>query len=143
MKKISFLLVFTTLFMFYSCGEKAEKKEEKKIKLEKKVEKTDINVNKDTNAELIALGKKLFTEKTCVTCHLVDKKVIGPSIKDINKIYADNNADIVAFLKGELEPIVDKDPGQVAIMKANLDGFVKDLEEKELQALKAYMLSVN
>lgn len=143
MKKISFLLVFTALFVFYSCGEKAEKKEEKKIKLEKKVEKTDTKVNNDSDAELIALGKKLFTEKTCVTCHLVDKKVIGPSIKDINKIYADNNADIVAFLKGELEPIVDKDPGQVAIMKANLDGFVKDLEEKELQALKAYMLSVN
>ena len=105
MKKIPFLLVFTAFFVFYSCGEKAEKKEEKKIKLERKVEKADTKVNKDSDAELIALGKRLFTEKTCVTCHLIDKKVIGPSIKDINKIYADNNADIVAFLKGELEPI--------------------------------------
>ena len=78
MKKIPFLLVFTALFMFYSCGEKEEKNEEKKIKLEKKVEKTDTKVNKDSDAELIALGKKLFTEKTCVTCHQVANKVIGP-----------------------------------------------------------------
>ena len=71
MKKIPFLLVFTALFVFYSCGEKAEKKEEKKIKLEKKVEKTDTNVNKDTNAELIALGKKLFTEKDAYTLNVL------------------------------------------------------------------------
>ncbi len=31
----------------------------------------------------------------------------------------------------------------VAVMKANLDGFVKDLKDDELNALKAYMLSVN
>ncbi|NNK83808.1 MAG: c-type cytochrome [Flavobacteriaceae bacterium] len=129
------------LFTFVACGEKTEKKEEKKIKLEKK--EPEAEVKKDTDTELIALGKKLFKDKTCTTCHLVDSKVIGPSIKDINKIYAEQNADIVAFLKDELEPIVDTNPGQVAIMKANLDGFVKDLNDKELQAIKAYMLSVN
>ena len=49
----------------------------------------------------------------------------------------------MSFLKGEQEAIVDTDPGQVAIMKANLDGFVKDLKEEELKALEAYMRSVN
>ena len=71
------------------------------------------------------------------------EKGIGPSITEINKIYSDKNADIIAFLKGELNAIVDTDPGQVAVMKANLDGFVKDLKDPELNALKAYMLSVN
>ncbi len=37
--------------------------------------------------------------------------------------------------------IVETDPGQVAIMKANLDGFVKDLKQEELEALAAYMRS--
>ena len=46
---------------------------------------------------------------------------------------------MVQFLKGNTEAIVDTDPGQVAIMKANLDGFVKDLTPEELQALTGYM----
>ena len=143
MKNLTLLLVFSLCIAFASCGEKEAKKEAKKsIKLEKKVEKPAVKETTDSNADLVALGEKLFTEKTCVTCHQKDKKVIGPSIIDINKVYAEKNADIVAFLKGELSPIVDTDPGQVAIMKANLDGFVKDLKDKELNALKAYMLSV-
>ena len=48
---------------------------------------------------------------------------------------------MVQFLKGNDPAIVDTDPGQVAIMKANLDGFVKDLSGDELQALAAYMRS--
>lgn len=142
MKNLSLIVVLSLAVSFVSCGGKETKKEEKSIKLEKKAEKPTVNKNSDSNADLIALGKKLFTDKTCVTCHQKDKKVIGPSIIDINKVYAEKNADIVAFLKGELSPIVDTDPGQVAIMKANLDGFVKDLNDKELNALKAYMLSI-
>lgn len=94
-------------------------------------------------AELtVADGEALFTSKTCTTCHQPDTKVIGPSIKDINAKYSENNASIVAFLKGETSPIVDTDPAQVAIMKANLDSFVKDLSEAELKAIEKYMLSV-
>ena len=37
--------------------------------------------------------------------------------------------------------MVDKDPAQVAIMKANIDGFVKDMTPEELQAVSAYMRS--
>ena len=91
--------------------------------------------------DIVAMGEKLFTDKTCVSCHQVDAKIVGPSIKDITAIYKENNASIVAFLKGEQEAIVDTDPGQVAIMKANLDGFVKDLSDDELKALEAYMWS--
>lgn len=142
MKNISLLLVFSLFVSFVSCGEKETKKEEKSIKLEKKVEKPAVAKTDTSKDDLIALGEKLFTEKTCVTCHQKDKKIIGPSIIDINKVYAEKNADIVAFLKGELKPIVDTDPGQVAIMKANLDGFVKDLKDRELNAIKAYMQSI-
>ena len=64
---------------------------------------------------------------------------VGPSIKDIVKVYDQYDASLVEFLKGNKEAIVETDPGQVAIMKANLDGFVKDLKDEELQALAASM----
>ena len=68
----------------------------------------------------------------------MDTKIIGPSVKDIATIYNEKNGDMIKFLKGEDAAIVDTDPGQVAIMKANLDGFVKDLNDEELNALTVY-----
>ena len=138
MKK-SVLVLGLAALIFTSCGEK--KKDEVKKEVETKVETVKEDA-KEMATDNLELGKKLFTEKTCATCHQPDAKVIGPSIKDINKIYLDNNGNIVSFLKGESAPIVDTDPGQVAIMKANLDGFVKDLSEAELAALAAYMISI-
>jgi len=142
MKKSVLVLGLVALFLT-SCGEK--KKEEVKKEVETKVE-TVVEEVKEEATEVVAdnleLGKKLFTEKTCATCHNPDMKIIGPSIKDINKVYAEQNGNMVKFLKGEAPAIVDTDPGQVAIMKANLDGFVKDMTGDELAALAAYMRSV-
>ncbi|WP_298367038.1 c-type cytochrome [uncultured Lutibacter sp.] len=138
MKK-SVLVLGLAAVIFTSCGEK--KKEEVKKEVETKVEEVKKEV-KEVVVDNLELGKELFTSKTCSTCHQADTKVIGPSIKDINKIYAEKNGNIVKFLKGEAEAIVDTDPGQVAIMKANLDGFVKDLSGDELAALAAYMRSI-
>ena len=133
------LVVFgMAALVVYGCGEK--KKDEVKKEVETNIESAEAIPAKDD--AILELGKKLFTEKTCATCHQPDAKVIGPSIKDINKIYSEKGGDIVKFLKGELEPIVDTDPGQVAIMQANIDGFVKDLKDDELEAIKTYMLSV-
>lgn len=137
MKKSIFVLALAALF-FVSCGEK-KKEEVKEIEtVKEEVKETATEVVADN----LELGKKLFTEKTCATCHNPDMKVIGPSIKDINKIYTEQNGNIVKFLKGESAAIVDTDPGQVAIMKANLDGFVKDMTGDELAAISAYMRSV-
>ena len=138
MKKSVLVLGLIALFLT-SCGEK--KKEEVKKEVETTVETVKEDV-KEVAVDNIALGKQLFSDKTCTTCHQADAKVIGPSIKDINKVYAEKGGNIVKFLKGEAEAIVDTDPGQVAIMKANLDGFVKDLSGNELAALAAYMRSV-
>jgi len=141
MKKSLVALGLIALFVT-SCGEK--KKDEVKKEVETEVKEADKEVKEKIKspADYVALGEKLFTEKTCTTCHQPDAKVIGPSIKDINKVYSEKGANIVAFLKGESEAIVDTDPGQVAIMKANLDGFVKDLTSEELAALAAYMASI-
>lgn len=137
----SVLVLSLAAVIFTSCGEK--KKEEVKKEVETKVEAVKEEAKEIADsADNIALGKQLFTDKTCTTCHQPDAKVIGPSIKEIVKVYDDQNGNIVKFLKGESLAIVDTDPGQVAIMKANLDGFVKDLTGDELAALAAYMRSV-
>lgn len=149
MKKSVIVLGLAVLFLA-SCADKKkeqEKKDEAPIVVEEVVAAEDaagdvVEVDVAVVTDNIELGKKLFAEKTCTTCHQPDAKVIGPSIKDINKVYADKKGNMVKFLKGEAEAIVDTDPGQVAIMKANLDGFVKDLSGDELAALAAYMRSV-
>lgn len=138
MKKSVLVLGLVALFIT-SCGD--TKKEEVKKEAEAPVEVAKETTTKSP-ADYVALGEKLFTEKTCATCHQADMKVIGPSIKDMNKVYAEKNANMVKFLKGESEAIVDTDPGQVAIMKANIDGFLKEMSSEEIAALVAYMSSV-
>ena len=39
-----------------------------------------------------AADQKLATSKTCLSCHAVDQKVLGPSFKDIAARYAGNKA---------------------------------------------------
>jgi cytochrome c len=139
MKKL--LLIFGVLaFTFTSCGDKKKEEVKKEIetaKEEVKVEET--NTDASAKDQQTAMGEKLFSEKTCTACHALDTKVIGPSIKDIIKIYDEKGANIVKFLKGNADAIVDTDPGQVAIMKGNLDSFVKEMSPEELQAIAAYM----
>ncbi|PCH78446.1 MAG: cytochrome C [Flavobacteriaceae bacterium] len=128
--------------MFVSCGDK--KKEEVKKEVETTIEKVEA-VAKDVVADAgatVTAGKKLFTEKGCIACHQEMVKVVGPSIKDIAAKYASEKGNMVKFLKGEAAAIVDTNPGQVAIMKANLDGFVKDLSGDQLASLATYMRSV-
>jgi len=91
----------------------------------------------------IFLGNRLFSEKTCITCHSINSKKTGPSVVDIMHVYKKNNADIVAFLKGNSKPIVDTTASQVAIMQANIDGFLKKVTDEELNAISTYMLHVN
>ena len=135
MKKILFVFAIFSLTII-SCGET------KKEDVKKEVESTEEAAPAAAKSEdLVAAGEKLFMDKTCVSCHQLDAKIVGPSIKDIVKVYNEKNLDIVDFLKGTQEAVVETEAGQVAIMKANLDGFVKDLKETELQAIAAYMNS--
>ena len=123
MKKILLTLL---IFAFLGCNE--NKKEE---------------VKTDVTGDQIALGKKLFNERTCANCHTLDNNDVGPSIKHIVKIYTEQNKDIVTFLKGDQShAIVEKDSNQVAVMKNNIEDFVKDLSDGELKAISAYMLDI-
>ena len=110
--------------------------------------KTKIDNEVPQRAELsldskIFLGNRLFSEKTCITCHDLNTKKTGPSVVDIVHVYKKNNASIVAFLKGKSKPIVDTTATQVAIMQANIDGFLKKITDEELDAISTYMLHVD
>ncbi|OXA94746.1 c-type cytochrome [Flavobacterium hercynium] len=86
-----------------------------------------------------ALGKQIFEGKgNCTSCHQLDQKVIGPSIQEIAKIYKDKKGDMVTFLRGKGEPIVD--PSQFSVMQTNFP-VTQAMSDEELQAIEAYMYS--
>jgi cytochrome c len=120
MKNVVFALAMLLLF---SC-----KKENKKDPLYPQTPKTPTE-----------LGQELFESKgNCISCHLVDQKVVGPSIQDIAKIYKTKNGNIVDFLKNDAKPIVD--PSQYEVMKTNFV-ITKTMTDAELKAIEAYIYS--
>jgi len=124
MKKI---IVLLTAFVCIACGEKKNQED-----FGKSSEITPAQ-------EQLALGKKLFEGVgLCHTCHKIDQKIIGPSVKEIAKIYKDMNLDMVAFLRGELDPVVD--PEQYEVMKTNFT-VTKAMTDEELRAIEAYFYS--
>ncbi|TDD99701.1 c-type cytochrome [Flavobacterium cellulosilyticum] len=100
----------------------------------------------ETTTETIAevqkpedLGNEIFHGKgACIACHKTDEKLVGPSLQNIASIYKEKNGDMVAFLKGEKDPIVD--PEQYELMKPNLE-LTKTFSDEELKALEAYVNS--
>ena len=84
-------------------------------------------------------GKILFESRgNCFACHKPDQNVIAPSLVEIAKIYKEKNGNMVAFLQGNEEPIVD--PDRFAVMKTNFS-ITKNMYEEELKAIEAYVYS--
>ncbi len=119
MKKI---FLFLTISILISC---------------KNQETKTVEIAKNQNP--IELGKELFEGKgNCVACHLVDQKVIGPSIQEMAKIYNEKNGNIINFLKNDAAPIVN--PSQYEVMKTNFT-ITKAMSDQELKAIEAYIYS--
>lgn len=95
--------------------------------------------NQAETQDPVTLGNEIFEGKgACIACHKTNEKLVGPSVYEIAKIYKDKNGDMVHFLKGEGEPIVD--PTQFEVMKSNL-AITKTFSDEELKALEAYIYS--
>jgi len=127
--------IFILFLMVFSCNRGKKSGEVKDNGVPARPE-----LSKDSQ---IFLGNRLFSEKTCITCHAVDQQKVGPSVVEIMTVYKEKNGDIVAFLKGKTQPIVDTTASQVAVMQANIDGFLKEVSDVELNALATYMLHVD
>ncbi|MEW7289329.1 c-type cytochrome [Aquimarina sp. 2304DJ70-9] len=122
------LLLATIALLSTSC--QSEKKEKSEIK---------IGTKKKENSPF-EVGNKIFNGKgKCYTCHKTDKKSIGPGVAEIMKIYNEQDADLIAFLKQEAKPIVD--PETYAVMKTNFT-IIKTFSDEELNALIVYMTEI-
>lgn len=122
MKKSLFICI---LFVLISC-----KKEENNIPENQTFNKKETAVD---------FGKTLFEgEGNCIACHQVEQKIIGPSIQEIARVYNEQNASIVSFLREESEPIID--PSKYEIMKTNF-AITEEMTDDQLKALEAYILS--
>ena len=132
MKKILFL---AAVLAFASCKKDQEP-------FGKPTENTTESSSEGESAKATtpeALGQEIFEGKgNCVACHQVDQKIVGPSIQEIGKTYKDKKGDIVTFLKGNADPIVD--PGQFSVMKTNFP-ITQAMSDEELKALEAYIYS--
>ena len=125
------LLTLSIGISIISCGEKKETDA-----MENSIEATEAS-NSGLSSE--ELGKELFEGKgMCATCHKADIKTVGPSIKDIAKIYKEKGASIAEFINDKGEPLVD--PSQYEIMKANFV-ITKAMSADERKALEIYMMS--
>ena len=131
MKNLLYIGMLSTVTLV-SCGKKEDQKEA--LYPENVAEKLS------PEDQLVADGKELFesNKAACFSCHKVDKKVIGPSVKDIAKIYKEQNGDMVAFLRKEADPIVD--PSQYNVMETNF-AILKTMSDEEIKSLEAYMIS--
>ncbi len=126
----SILFVCVMTLMLLSC--QSNKKPDKKSIM--------IGGEKRKVSSEFLLGEKLYKGKgNCYSCHRVDKKSIGPSIKEIVKIYKEKNGNIINFLRQKQDPIVD--PENYAVMKTNFV-LLERFSDKELKALEVYMNDV-
>ena len=83
-------------------------------------------------------GSEDFAAAGCNACHQVNKKTVGPAIKDIAKAYSENREGLAAFLNGEGEAIVD--PAMASVMAPNLEQ-TKAMSEEERSVLVDYIMS--
>jgi cytochrome c len=84
-------------------------------------------------------GKEIFEGKgTCIACHKLDVKLVGPSIQEIAKIYKEKKISIATFLEGTEEPVIDL--AQYEVMKINFE-LTKNFTDEERQALEQYIFS--
>jgi cytochrome c len=118
MKKIVLILISFTIF---SC--------------KNEVQKTENSISAVASLEK---GQQLFQENNCAACHQTNQKVVGPSLKQIAKIYKEQNASLKNFLKAESKPIID--PLQYETMKINLE-TTKGMTDEELNSLEIYIYS--
>ncbi len=140
MKKTVLPIVLSGMLLLVSC--KKDGSDESFGKPETSTTEQTTEITPEATSEVQNpedLGKEIFNGKgACIACHKTDVKLVGPSLQYIAKIYKEKNGDMVTFLKGEGEPIVD--PTQYAVMKANF-AITKTFSDEELKALEAYVYS--
>ncbi len=84
-----------------------------------------------------ATGAELAQKNACMACHSVDKKVVGPAFKDINKKYK-ANADASAYLAKKIK---DGSTGVWGPIPMPANGA--KVNDADAKILAEYILSLN
>ena len=161
MKKLGLLLLAVMMISLSSCGDAKEKaKDAAEATTEavgdaaeatkdaaKDAAEATTEAVKDAAGEAVDAvkdavkdvdGKAVFASNGCAACHNMDKKTVGPAVKEIAKAYAGKKDEMVKFLKGEGKAIVDAP--QFAVMQPQI-ATTKKLSDAELGVLVDYFLS--
>ena len=83
-------------------------------------------------------GKDVFESLHCATCHKVDTGKVNPSLESIAQAYKGKENQLLSYLKGEAESIVN--PGKGDMMKRQIEK-TKALKETEIKALFDFIMS--
>jgi cytochrome c len=141
MKKETFIAVSLVLIMAASCSapKKDNQKSIEKVQTDNPKQAMPEEKNTQVASETVGFGEKLYKDKGCLVCHQLNKKLVGPAVKDIAAAYSGNKAGLTAFLKGEGKAIVD--PSQASVMQPQI-AITKALPAEELNEIVDYILSI-
>ncbi|MCO6499609.1 MAG: c-type cytochrome [Vicingus serpentipes] len=139
-KRTLSIVAFSAIFAFAtltSCGGGNHQKE---VTQEETTTEEDVveKVVEETVAKPTQAGADLFKANACVACHQEDRKIVGPSLKDIATGYTDNTEGLIAFLAGEGEAIID--PSQAAVMAPQIE-TTKAMSNEERTSIADYIMS--
>jgi mono/diheme cytochrome c family protein len=156
MKKL--LLIAALGSFVLSCGEKKEEKKEGfEMSRTKTVETTttssevipvdmnnkgvgpitSVTFDDEINTELAAAGEAKF-KTICVTCHMVDKRMIGPAMKGV---YERRSPEWVMNMILNPDGMIAEDPIAKALLKEynNAPMLNQNLSEEDARALAEYL----
>ena len=83
-------------------------------------------------------GKMLFDSLRCGICHKVDTGKSTPSLKEIARSYKEKENQLLDYLEGKAEPIINPERG--GTMKRYIEK-TRGLKEDERKALSGFILS--
>jgi len=141
MKKETLIAISLVLIMAASCSspKKDNQKSTETVQTSNPEQATPEEKNTQVASATVGYGEKLYKDKGCLVCHQLNKKLVGPAVKDIAAAYSGNKAGLTAYLKGEGKSIVD--PSQSSVMQPQI-AITKALPAEELDAIVDYILSI-
>jgi cytochrome c551/c552 len=83
-------------------------------------------------------GKDIFESLRCGNCHMLDTGKVTPSLEAIAQAYKGKEDQLISFLQGEAEPIIN--PSKGTLMKKQIEK-TKTLKETEMKALATFIMS--
>ncbi len=83
-------------------------------------------------------GEAIFKSQGCISCHnKASASKVNPSLTEISQAYQGKEEQLIKYLKGESEPIVRPEKGN--LMKPKIEK-TKSLSDPDLKALAGYLV---